>query len=266
MIFIFFRYNSSKTQKKQNGATYSYYFLFLASKKLSKKQILLNDRTLKKKRKFESKERTSTKKKSLPLNAIKKKKKKKMKAYILLGLAVVATIFFVAAVATPFAVDDVGNVTGSVSLWLQCVSSSGKSGCDRLTRDFINCSSLWSLLVAGRAFGVLTILACGVFAIVAAVCAFKPALALLPTVKRVLIGFGVATAIFGLIYFPIDFSLFFSKFCTESSLSNRGGGIKIGASAPLALIGWIMAVVALVMSFIGGGAPPTSGDAVYNAV
>jgi hypothetical protein len=182
-------------------------------------------------------------------------------AYIILGLAVVETILFIAAVTSPFAVNSVGNVTATYSVWLGCVSISGNSECNRLTRDGINCSSLWSLLVAGRAFGILAILAGGVFAIFAAVCAFKPELALRPTVKFSLIGFGVATAIFSLIYFPIDFSFFSSQFCDFPSLSSSG--FSYGASAPLALVGWIVAVVA--MSFIGRGAPPTSEAAVYNA-
>jgi hypothetical protein len=188
-----------------------------------------------------------------------------MKAYIILGLAVVATILFIAAVATPLGADTSGGYTQTVSIWQSCLS--GPSGfatqCITVTSDRIDCSSFWSLFQTARAFGILAILACGTFAIVAGVCAFKPAFALLPSAKQALIGSGVATAIFGLIYFPIDFSLFFVKTCDESSLSSFG--YSIGPSPPLAVVGWIMAVIALIMSFIGGGAP-TSVSGVYNAV
>jgi hypothetical protein len=190
-----------------------------------------------------------------------------MKAYIILGLAVVATILFIAAVATPFAVLSNGGFTQTISIWRYCMS--GASGftteCVAYTSDNIgiDCSSFWSLFQTARAFGILAVLACGVFAVVAAVCAFKPAFALLPTVNKALIGFGVATAIAGIIYFSIDFSLFSTKFCGPQSLSSSG--FSIGASPVLAVVGWSIAVIALIMSFIGGGAP-TSVSGVYNAV
>ncbi len=196
-----------------------------------------------------------------------------MKAYIILGLAVVATILFIAAVASPFAVHSIGDYTQTATIWHYCTSGHSKSECHSFTLDLVGCSRAWSLFQTARAFGVLAILACSVFTVVAAVCAFKPAFALLPTAKQALIGFGVATAIAGIIYFSIDFSLFFSKFCDVPSLSSRG--LKIGPSPVLAVVGWILAVIALIMSFIGGGAvistsvaevEENSRPGVYNAV
>jgi hypothetical protein len=188
--------------------------------------------------------------------------------YLLLGLGVIATVFFISAISIPIVTtsNSAGDITSTFTIWKSCSTTSSKTECTSVTRDTAGCDDNWNAIVAGRAFGVLSILASGVFTIIAGGSVYKPEIALLPPVKSGLLLTSVAAVVTGLVYVALDFAYFFAQLCDGKALADVEG-VKLGVSAPLAAVGCAGALIALIVTFIGrNNTKVTATPDVYNLI
>ena len=192
-----------------------------------------------------------------------------MKHLIVLGLAALSTILFIAGIATPLATTTFGSTEITNSLWKTCVGSD----CTDITSNTM-CTSAWHTYSAGRAFGVMAVLLAGCMTLFGVFNACSPD-ACAGIVRKGFIVFAFLTVFVGLLFWSVAVGLYTVGQCDQDSASKRGW--KMGIGAPLGLAAWFLAIIVIIIELASGGTAkkkeeggvivsPSSGSGGYNAV
>ena len=185
------------------------------------------------------------------------------KNIIVAVLAWIALTLFIAAAATPFAVVDPTTIVASY-YFDRIVVKSTVSGASVTTpwSDVKGlCEKFRSETSNALAFAILMTICCGVVAIAAVIRIFKADLISGLVHKILILGFSVATLVFSLIMWAQTFALYSVEYCATSF--NKVGGARVGPSAPLALVGFAIAIAMLICEFLmedNAAAPAASAE------
>ena len=165
------------------------------------------------------------------------------KFFITAFLYVVATALFIAAAPTSVLTYETPTRLVEFGYFESCTTVATIKSCEKTTN---NCDKFMDVIKTGQAFVIISCVVIGLVAIGTIIRIASPATCI-PYGIIFLIG-GVAAIAAGLITWGCAFAVYDSEFCNRTY--KQDPKIRIGASGPLAFVGWCLVILAWLAEII----------------